>query len=112
MSIENTRRGLGDVISRWLGKLGARSCAGCEQRVLALNDFGSRLTPLWVASNPCKTFAGRCTGFGHQQCVVAPTELTPDATTLTQCCGGWFQYPWIQICPGSAPRQGCGFCLF
>jgi hypothetical protein len=60
----------------------------------------------------CRSFTGKCTGFGTRQCVTAPVSISPDATTIEQCCGGWFQYPWVEVCPGKEPRQGCGACLF
>src|SRR5882757_1816539 len=54
----------------------------------------------------CQTFSGRCTGFGSRRCVTAPAALTPDSIVVEQCCGGWFQYPWITVCVGQQPTQG------
>jgi hypothetical protein len=60
----------------------------------------------------CQSFHGKCTGFGTRQCVTAPVSVSPDATTIEQCCGGSFQYPWVEVCPGQVPTQGCGVCLW
>jgi hypothetical protein len=45
----------------------------------------------------CVSFAGKCTGFGSRQCVTAPTAIASDAPTIDQCCGGSFQYPWVEV---------------
>jgi hypothetical protein len=97
--------GLGDLIRRILANLGVPACRGCAERANALNALA-------VLAGPCESFTGRCTGFGRRQCVTAPESLEPDAAVVEQCCGGWFQFPWVEICPGEAPRMGCGFCLF
>jgi hypothetical protein len=65
-----------------------------------------------LGHDPCWHFAGRCTGSGTRQCVVGPNSQSPDAITVTQCCTGGSQYPWIQVCPGQEVSIGCGFCLF
>ncbi len=103
---------LGQTISTWLTAVGIPSCSACQQRAVALDQLGDWFNGSVAQANPCKTFAGRCTGLGRRQCITAPASITADATTVTQCCGGWFQYPWITVCPGQAPQQGCGFCLF
>ncbi len=97
--------GLGELIRRVAARLGIRTCEGCARRAEALNR-------LVVLAAPCQSFTGRCTGFGRRQCVTAPESLDPDAAVVEQCCGGWFQYPWIEICPGETPRMGCGFCFW
>jgi|SRR5262245_7349853 len=105
--------GLGDVISRILAALGVQPCDACRRRAMALNALAPKFFRWpWESSRQCTMYAGRCTGFGTQQCVTAPESLSPDATVITQCCAGWFQYPWIQICEGEPPRRGCGFCLW
>jgi hypothetical protein len=60
----------------------------------------------------CQSYRGSCTGFGTQQCVTAPVAIAPDAPTTTTCCGGWFQYPSIEVCPGKPPASGCGVCAW
>ena len=60
----------------------------------------------------CRSFSGSCTGFGGRQSVVAPISINPDANTIEQSCTGAFQYPWVEVCEGQAPRRGCGVCLF
>ncbi len=60
----------------------------------------------------CTSFQGKCTGFGTRQCITAPVALTPDAQVTEQCCGDWFQYPSIQVCPGREPAKACGVCLW
>lgn len=114
--------GLGGLLSALAKQLGFRPCAACARRAEALDamatlplpdialpfSFGVRMEN----GNPCRSFTGRCTGFGRRQCVVAPVSFNPDALTIEQCCGGWFQFPWIEICDGQAPRRGCGFCLW
>jgi hypothetical protein len=60
----------------------------------------------------CWWFAGSCTGFGRRQCVEGPASQNPDTEIIQQCCGGWFQYPWIEVCAGQNATQGCGFCLW
>jgi hypothetical protein len=97
--------GLGDLIKRFTGALGLETCGACARRASALNRFAA-------FSSPCWSFTGGCTGFGSRRCVSAPESQSPDATIVTQCCGGWFQYPWIEVCPGQPARMGCGFCLW
>jgi hypothetical protein len=97
--------GLGDLIRTVLARLGIPTCRGCARRAEALNGLA-------VFAGPCQSYTGRCTGFGSRQCVTAPESLDPDAAVVEQCCGGWFQYPWIEICPGQSPRMGCGFCFW
>jgi hypothetical protein len=108
--------GLGWAISRLTSRLGVRSCAGCARRaerldrvlVFAPREHRAALT----AQSACWFLHGRCTGFGSRQCVTAPESQSPDAATVEQCCGGWFQYPWIEVCPDSPATSGCGFCLW
>lgn len=138
---KNTKIGLGDLIKLLTTWLGIKPCARCNKRANFLNQWvefsGKRygdtvkssvspqafllnfsLTPrktsrfaFWGA-NPCLRFYGPCTGFGRRQCVSAPTSQTPDANIVQQCCNGWFQYPWIEVCPGQPVRKGCGFCFW
>jgi len=67
-----------------------------------------------LGTNPknCRTFSGPCTGFGSRQCVTAPESFTPDAAIIEQCCNGWHQYPWIEVCEGESAKKGCGFCFW
>jgi hypothetical protein len=111
------RIGLGTAFSALAKLLGIRRCGGCMRRELAMNSMATIALPAALGSalenaNPCTMFTGRCTGFGRRQCVVAPVSMSPDAQTIEQCCGGWFQYPWIEVCDGRPPRTGCGFCLW
>ena len=128
------RLGLGDVIQRLTEMFGVEPCGACAARARKLNAMLSVPVPLdlvriasaghdnlsdrataqaaSVAAAPCWWFAGRCTGFGRRQCVTAPQTQSPDAIVVEQCCGGWFQYPWIEVCPGQNARSGCGFCVW
>lgn len=111
------RIGLGTVVSALAKRLGFRRCGGCARREQALNAMATIALPasfggVMENANPCTMFTGRCTGFGRRQCVVAPVSISPDAQTIEQCCGGWFQYPWIEVCDGRPPRCGCGFCFW
>jgi hypothetical protein len=65
-----------------------------------------------VRDAECWSFTGPCTGFGKRVCVEAPASQDPDAEIIQQCCGGWFLYPWIEVCPGQRATQGCGFCFW
>jgi hypothetical protein len=138
---ENLRLGLGDLVKRLTLQLGIQPCERCNRRAEVLNrsivfyggmagipqKVGGDLSPAsqvlessvsrsghmaMSASDPCWHFRGYCTGFGRQQCITAPASQEPDALIITQCCGGWFQYPWILVCPGQPARQGCGFCFW
>ena len=126
----SAEQGLGDAAKSMLARLGVRPCGGCARRAAALNSMlvlsaagpagrSARRAPRWAhargrqaAAGQCWSFTGGCTGFGHRQCVEAPATQEPDAEIITQCCGGWFQYPWIEVCPGQRATQGCGFCLW
>jgi hypothetical protein len=77
----------------------------------------SRISPLAAnGSDPCWRYYGSCTRFSWyyvgRQCVVGPATQELGAETIEQCCSGWFQYPWIEVCPGEEAHSGCGFCLF
>jgi hypothetical protein len=111
-SFTGFRLRLGSRFSSLSAMLGIRSCAACEQRAHTLDAFTAHLQWPWDLSSNCQTFSGRCTGFGSRRCVTAPAALTPDSTVVEQCCNGWFQYPWITVCAGQRPTQGCGFCLW
>lgn len=105
--------GWGDVFASVANRLGFRSCTACHRFSASMNRWSLR--PLFsaaAASDNCRSYSGPCTGFGKRQCVLAPSSFEPDAPVIEQCCGGWFQYPWIQVCEGQAPRVGCGFCLW
>jgi hypothetical protein len=107
----NTSRGLGDWISVIVQALGIKPCDSCKRRIIVLNKlgFGGKAG----ISGNCYSYRGKCTGFGRRQCVIAPSSYgDPSAPTIEQCCQGWFQYPWIEVCEGQAPTQGCGFCLW
>jgi hypothetical protein len=127
------RLGLGDAVKRLLAHLGFRPCGACTRRAEALNRVlvlsGSRVLMGSAADVPrrrwrlrapaeavrdagCWHFSGNCTGFGKRQCVSGPASQDPDAEIIEQCCGGWFQYPWIEVCPGQQATQGCGFCFW
>jgi hypothetical protein len=103
--------GLGELVKQALRALGVRPCGRCARRAARLDSlltFGPRAG----SRGDCWRFHGSCTGFGSTQCVVGPEEQTPDARIITQCCGGWFQYPWIEVCPGQKATRGCGFCFW
>jgi hypothetical protein len=123
--------GLGELIQRITRWFGVRPCAACHRRARRLNEMFTVPVPSRTSSrpassksgggppravaaafSPCWQFAGRCTGFGRRQCVTAPESQNPDANTFEQCCNGWFQYPWVEVCPNEPPRSGCGFCLW
>jgi hypothetical protein len=71
---------------------------------------GRRRRAAMRAAGQCWSFSGPCTGFGKRQCVTAPAAQEPDAGMVEHCCEGWFQYPWIEVCPDQPARMGCGFC--
>ena len=128
--------GLGDLIKKLTKALGIQPCERCNQRAKRLNQVlvfsggASRAsrqpgdtqspTPSTIgtrrfsaaSSDACWHFHGPCTGFGRRQCVTAPASQEPDAEIITHCCNGWFQSPWIEVCPGQPARAGCGFCLW
>jgi hypothetical protein len=77
----------------------------------------SRISPFAAnSSDPCWRYYGNCTRFAlyymGTQCVTGPARQEASAETIEQCCTGWFQYPWIEVCPGEEARRGCGFCIF
>lgn len=75
----------------------------------------SALVAMPAFAQTCSSAAGRCTGAGwwaSRQCVSAADALAPDALVVTQCCSGWFQYPWIETCATPPARRGCGFCFW
>jgi hypothetical protein len=82
--------------------------AQAERRACPARDG----TMLALGHNPCTQYAGRCTGSGGRQCVTAPSSQSPDAITVTQCCSGSYQYPWVSVCPGQQAVRGCSFCVF
>ncbi|MCY7355859.1 MAG: hypothetical protein LH470_12465 [Lysobacter sp.] len=111
------RIGLGTLVSAIARLFGIHPCSGCDQRGRALNAIASIEAPVFFGTGmanatPCWMFTGRCTGFGRRQCVTAPESMSPDALMLEHCCGGWFQYPWIEVCDGQPPKRGCGFCFW
>lgn len=128
--------GLGDLIKRISRGFGIQPCGPCIRRAERLNQFlvfsggASRIyrqlndikspdsSTIWTrysktdSSDPCWHYYGSCTGFGRRQCITGPASQEPDAEIITHCCSGWFQYPWIEVCPGQSARTGCGFCLW
>jgi hypothetical protein len=108
--------GLGQLVKRITSFFGVTPCEACLRRARVLDGvlvFTPQEQTVRVAfSSDCTTFKGACTGLGGTQCVTAPSSLEPDAPMITQCCSGRFQYPWVELCPGRAATQGCGFCLF
>jgi hypothetical protein len=118
--------GLGSLIARVTSFFGVHPCGGCARRAavldrrVVLTGVGPRRTGLRRAalrrlaatSDDCWRFQGDCTGFGRRRCVSGPARQEPDAEIVEQCCGGWFQYPWIEVCPGEEARRGCGFCFW
>jgi hypothetical protein len=108
--------GLGELVKRVTSFVRIEPCDACLRRARALDGilvFTPRQSAHEVVfSSNCTTYKGSCTGFGGNQCVTAPVSLEPDALTVTQCCSGRFQYPWVEVCPGKEPNQGCSFCLF
>lgn len=116
--------GLGTLVKRVLARLGAPACRSCHRRAAYLDSLvtfvpageGTPAAPLpsasIIQSSDCWHFRGRCTGWGTRQCVTGPEEQSPDALIIEQCCSGWFQYPWIEVCPGTKATRGCGFCLW
>lgn len=127
---------LGHLMERVTSWLGMQRCEPCNGRAERLNqllvfsrrDFehpdqpggtppptpstGRTQRSATSASGSCWRFTGPCTGFGRRQCVTAPESQEPGAGMITHCCSGWFQYPWIEVCPGQPPRTGCSFCLW
>jgi len=61
----------------------------------------------------CWSYHGSCTGWGTRQCIVGPKDPinSPGEELIHQCCSGWFQYPWIEVCDGRV-NQGCGLCFW
>lgn len=108
--------GLGTVLRVLTTGLGIRTCAGCRRRAALLDRWVRLPTGRGrrgrSADGDCWRFNGSCTGFGSRQCVSGPERQEPDAAIIEQCCGGWFQYPWIEVCPGEPARTGCGFCFW
>ena len=111
--------GPGTAIRHLTERLHIPACDGCRRRAAALDrrvrfSFrpGRQVRRSSGEPGGCWHFDGRCTGFGSRQCVSGPARQEPDAEIIEQCCGGWFQYPWIEVCPGEAARTGCGFCLW
>jgi len=84
----------------------------CEHPAIGLNRLFLSWGEAAQQAAPCWSFLGRCTGFGRRQCVSGPASQKPDAEIIEQCCGGWFQYPWIEVCPGEEARMGCDFCFW
>ena len=107
--------GLGDLFSAITKRLGVTPCSACQSRAMVINHWMPNVFLFrwpWDPPKNCRTFTGRCTGFGSRQCVTAAESFTPDSSVVEQCCNGWFQYPWIEICEGEPPKQGCGFCFW
>jgi hypothetical protein len=111
--------GLGTAIHHLTARLQIPACDGCRRRAAALDrrvrfSFrpGRRTWRGFAEAGECWQIKGRCTGFGSRQCVTGPASQEPDAGIIEQCCGGWFQYPWIEVCPGEPARTGCGFCFW
>ncbi|WP_432196566.1 hypothetical protein [Streptomyces sp. bgisy027] len=111
--------GLGTVIRYLTARLHIPACSGCLMRAEALDRrvrfrirSGRRFLRRSAAAGDCWYFQSRCTGFGSRQCVSGPARQEPDAEIIEQCCGGWFQYAWIEVCPGEQARSGCGFCFW
>jgi hypothetical protein len=89
---------------------------GCRRRLIA-PATPTRALPLdaHVRARPardCWIFAGLCTGFGSRRCVKAPASQNIGAAVVEQCCRGWFQYPWIEVCPGRQATYGCSSCFW
>lgn len=118
--------GAGEIIRKITKALKVPPCAACDQRANMLN---SKLIFTWTPRRPSNTTAtssgrwngpdgswhmdGPCTGTGNRQCVSMPSSQTdPYAPVITQCCDGWFQYPWILVPTSGAATSGCGFCVF
>ena len=111
--------GLGTAIRHLAARLHIPTCGGCRRRAAAMDRRvrisirPGRLARRGSAEAAgCWHFNGRCTGFGSRQCVSGPASQEPDAEIIEQCCGGWFRYPWIEVCPGESARTGCGFCFW
>jgi hypothetical protein len=110
--------GFGEFLKRLTATFGIEPCGSCARRALALDGLlvftPKRQTATVVLSSDCRTVKGKCTGIGGTtQCVATPVNLDdPTSLIVEQCCSGRFQYPWVEICPGREPRQGCSFCLF
>lgn len=109
--------GLGDLFLAITKRFGLSTCSACQRHGMALNRWFPNVLPKAFRSSMasrtnCRTYTGRCTGFGTRQCVIAPVSFDPDAATIEHCCNGWFQYPWIEICEGEPPKMGCGFCFW
>ncbi len=102
---------LGRLFATLAAAMGVRSCEACRHRAAVMDTWVEWRWP-WDPAANCRSFTGRCTGFGSKQCVTAPAAFTPDALVVEQCCSGWFQYPWITVCEGQQPTRGCGFCLW
>ena len=114
--IRESEVGLGQLVKRITSVFRIEPCEACLRRARALDGVvvftPPRRARQVVFSSPCTRYKGSCTGTGGNQCVTAPVSLEPDALTVTQCCSGSFQYPWVEVCPGKEPTMGCSFCLF
>jgi hypothetical protein len=68
------------------------------------------LTSTMCRPTTCTHFDGPCTGSHVWFDAPAPTRCISAGGTV-QCCGGWYQYPWVKACADGTRTQGCGFCV-
>jgi hypothetical protein len=104
--------GLGDLIKTVMSALGVKPCAACTRRAAVLNALVAVSGVRRSVAADCLYYSGECTGFGNRRCVSGPREYDSASPLFEQCCDGWFQYPWIEVCRGEQARSGCGFCLW
>jgi hypothetical protein len=86
------------------------ACVGnCEsQRATCVSSCDSQRGQCLQGCRRCESFHGGCTGAFWsftRQCVTSPRS------GFQQCCGGWYQYPWIQECSDGSRSSGCGACF-
>jgi hypothetical protein len=118
--------GAGEIIRRITKALRVPPCTACDRRAETLDGklifawsprgySSAAATPAgrWTGPDGSWHMDGPCTGTGNRQCVsILSSQTDGYAPVITQCCDGWFQYPWILVPPNGPATSGCGFCVF